>query len=106
VTRFFAFLKPSRGENKRLRDLEQLVLDLSEDVTKCLERTARIDARLRQRASRAARDGDAEESEPSASPSHPAPSTPLPASPEGAPSQPYSKDQLRQLARARGFLPH
>lgn len=96
-----------RSDNARLRDLEERVEQLAQDATLCLSLARRIDARLRQQASRAARAAlESEEAE------CPSPSTPSvqPTSQDGshsplvAPSQ-FSKEQLRDLGRARGLLP-
>jgi multidrug resistance efflux pump len=104
----------SERDSARLRRHEAQINDLTADIEQCLRAVERLNARLRQRASRASRpdddanldgDGDvpyfvrpspveqAQSSESVASLSADAPRSQL------------AKAQLRQLARQRGLLP-
>ena len=96
--------KAPRSDNKRLRELEERFELLASDVGLCLSLARRIDARLRQQASRTAR-AALEQPEPADECPSPSPSsTPL-MSDRGNPTPAFSKDQLRESARQRGFLP-
>jgi len=92
-----------KSDNRRLRDLEERFELLASDVGLCLSLARRIDARLRQQASRAARSALETPEEVSDAPC-PSPSTPSTFD-HGSQTPAFSKDQLREAARQRGFLP-
>lgn len=87
-------------DSARLRRLEKDFAILADDVETCMNTIPKIHAKLRMRATRAAAaEIEAEETLPSESVPG---SASISAQP---PPQPFSKDQVRQLARLRGFLP-
>ena len=87
-------------DSARLRRLEKDFAILADDVETCMNTIPKIHAKLRMRATRAAAaEIEAEETLPSESVPVSASTSPQP------PPQPFSKDQVRQLARLRGFLP-
>jgi hypothetical protein len=99
-------------DSARLRRLESLVLELTDDVTKCLELADRINARLRQRAKRSVADPNERDDGPAddtADHQHGdgrdrSGFPPLAPVTEGTVGRPM-RDSLRERARARGLLP-
>lgn len=93
-----------KSDNRRLRDLEERFELLASDTGLCLSLARRIDARLRQQASRAAR--SALETPEEVSECHSPSVNSTPSTPDlGNQTPAFSKDQLREAARQRGFLP-
>lgn len=102
-------------DSRRLRRLESLVMELTDDVTKCLELADRINARLRQRARRASETAsdDGSESSNGADDNRDGHVAALASiSPVGQSGQQEStvdripmRDALRARARQRGLLP-
>jgi hypothetical protein len=86
------FRKLSTTDAARLRKLENEMLEVSDTATLCLERITRLDARIRGRARKAAREEEdvAEEIV----------SQPV------LPSSKFTKDQLRAFAQQRGLAPN
>ena len=85
----------SERDSARLRRLEKDFAILADDVETCMNTIPKIHAKLRMRATRAAAaEIENEEAE------RPSPSL----VPDASPSVSTSKQQLRELARQRGFL--
>ena len=90
----------SERDSARLRRLEKDFIQLADDVEMCMQTIPKINARLRQRAVRAAAAEIETEEAPSSSPPSTDPSSP--SQPSALPR--YSKSQLQAFARARGLL--
>lgn len=107
----FGWLRRLTESDRRiLRRIQRDQSDLADHVTLLSERLIRLDARLRKRASRGleqlADDGASDGVGPAALPSGAHDLPRLQSGEATAETVTYTKEQLRDFARARGILPH